>query len=572
MTDPVVQKKSLNPRTKIILISLSALILVCLVLSFFFIYSTLSYDRVYNGVFINDINVSKMTFSDICDSLKSKYSDKSNELKIILNENDVTAEIDLSKIDLKYEIEEAAQKAFDVGRKGNIFARLSEIFNTSREGFQLNLDYSYNSDKVNDIIDDFYFKTLVSVKEVGLSIQDSKVTLRTGHPGKSIDKNKVLDIIDNSIKTCTGGTFDAPVITTMPKAIDIDDIYNQIVSEPVDAKVAVENNNTRIIPHEFGREISKSELLSIVKENENYIDKEVLLPVKFTQPKMTTDDVSAKLFKDVLGNVSTSFSTSGQNNYNRGVNIGVASSKINGKILAPGEVFSFNEIVGPRTVGNGFKTAKEYVSGKIVDGVGGGVCQVSSTLYGAVLFSDLETIERQNHMFTVSYIPLGRDAAVAYNELDFKFKNNTNWPIKIMSSVKNNTISFTIYGTKEDAGKTIEIKHVQVGSKPSPIKYVDDPNLEEGQTVVVQSGYAGYTVDTYKIVKIGGNIVSNDKIHRSTYVPYETIIKRGTKKVAKIEEPQSVIPGATLTPTSEPTPEPTPDSTLPNEIIDETLI
>jgi len=109
-----------------------------------------------------------------------------------------------------------------------------------------------------------------------------------------------------------------------------------------------------------------------------------------------------------------------------------------------GEVFSFNDVVGPRTVANGFKIAKEYVNGKIVDGVGGGVCQVSSTLYSAVLFADLETVERQNHMFTVSYIPLGRDAAVAYNELDFKFKNNTNWPIKIVSSVKNNTYLYNL--------------------------------------------------------------------------------------------------------------------------------
>ncbi|GAE89269.1 VanW family protein [Acetivibrio straminisolvens] len=568
MTDPVVQKKSLNPKTKIILISLLVLISVCLFVSVFFIYSTLSYDRVYKGVFINDINISQMTFNDVCDSLKLNYAEKSKNLKIVLNDNGVTAEVDLSKIDLKYEIEEAAQKAFDVGRKGNIFARLSEILKSSREGVRLNLDYSYNPDKVNEIIDDFYSRTLVSVKEANLSVQDNKVSLTIGHPGKAIDKEKALEIINNSIKTCTGGTFDVPVTTIMPKAIDVDDIYNQIAAEPVDATVTVENNNVKVIPHEFGREISKSELEGIIKENENSIDKEILLPVKFTQPKITTDEVNSKLFKDVLATSSTSFSTSGQNNYNRGVNIGVAASKINGKILAPGEVFSFNNVVGPRTVGNGFKIAKEYVNGKIVDGVGGGVCQVSSTLYSAVLFADLETIERQNHMFTVSYIPLGRDAAVAYNELDFKFKNNTNWPVKIVSNVKNNTISFTIYGTKEEPGKTIEIKHVQVGSKPSPVKYIDDPNLEEGQTVVVQSGYTGYTVDTYKIVKINGNIVSNDKIHRSTYVPYETIIKRGTKKAAKATETHSPAPPTAISPTSEPTPQPT----LSNEIIDETLV
>ncbi|UWV46952.1 VanW family protein [Acetivibrio thermocellus] len=568
MTGPAVENKSLNPKTKIILICLLVLISVCLLVSIFFVYSTLSYDRVYKGVFINDTDVSRMTFDDVCNLLKSKYSEKAKDLKVVLNHEGMAAEVDLSEIDLEYKIEEAAQKAFDVGRKGNIFERLSDIFNTSREGVRLSLEYSYNLGKVNEIIDDFYSKTLISVKEANLSIQDNKVTLTTGHPGKSIDKEKALEIIDNSIKTCEGGTFDVPVIATMPKAIGVDDIYNQIVVQPVDAKAVVENNKVRVVPHELGREISKSELADIIKENENTTDKEILLPVKFIQPKVTTDEVNAKLFRDVLASSSTSFSTSGQNNYNRGINIGVAASKINGKILAPGEVFSFNDVVGPRTVANGFKIAKEYVNGKIVDGVGGGVCQVSSTLYSAVLFADLETVERQNHMFTVSYIPLGRDAAVAYNELDFKFKNNTNWPIKIVSSVKNNTVSFTIYGTKEEPGKTVELKHVQVGSQPSPVKYIDDPNLEEGKTVVVQSGYTGYTIDTYKIVKINGNVVSNNKIHRSIYRSYETIIKRGTKKVEKVVQTNSPAPETVLSPTSDPTPDPAAS----NEVVDETLV
>ena len=137
-----------------------------------------------------------------------------------------------------------------------------------------------------------------------------------------------------------------------------------------------------------------------------------------------------------------------------------------------------------------------------------------------------------------------------------------------MSSVKNNTVSFTIYGTKEEPGKTVELKHVQVGSQPSPVKYIDDPNLEEGKTVVVQSGYTGYTIDTYKIVKINGNVVSNNKIHRSIYRPYETIIKRGTKKVEKVVQTNSPAPETVLSPTSDPTPDPAAS----NEVVDETLV
>ncbi|NLP14350.1 MAG: vanomycin resistance protein VanB [Clostridium sp.] len=553
MTDTVVQKKNFNSKARIILISLLILLAILLVVSSFAIYFTLSYDKTHNGIFINDIDVGKMSYEDICNYLNSNYTGKLEDTKVVLKKGDITEEFSLLQLNVQYDIEDAAEKALEVGRNGNVFQRLSNIIRTKLNGLNIDLSYSFDANSVNNIIESFYSKTLIPVKETDVSIEESKVILQTGHPGESIDTEKAHEIVENSIKTCTGGTFDIPSVTIMPKSIDADEIYNKIVCEPSNAKATVEDNKVVVIPHVPGRKIDKSELLSLIDKHQDETDTQIILPVAFEEPEIKADEVNSLLFRDKLASATTHFSTSGQNNYNRGINISISASKINGTILEPGGVFSFNDVVGPRTVQNGYKTAKEYVAGKIVDGIGGGVCQVSSTLYNAVLFSDLETVYRKNHMFSVGYLPLGRDAAVSYNDLDFKFKNNTNWPIKIEANVKNNAITFTIHGTQEQPGKTVELSHVHISSNPAPVEYINDPNLEEGQTVVIQSGHSGYVVDTYKTIKIDGTVVSKTKLHRSTYSPYKTIIKRGTKKATP----------------SEPVPQPT--SKPANEVVDETL-
>jgi len=135
-----------------------------------------------------------MTFDDVCNLLKSKYSEKAKDLKVVLNHEGMAAEVDLSEIDLNTRLKKPHKKLL-MWQKRKYLERLSEIFNTSREGVRLSLEYSYNLGKVNEIIDDFYSKTLISVKEANLSIQDNKVTLTTGHPGKSIDKEKLWKLL-----------------------------------------------------------------------------------------------------------------------------------------------------------------------------------------------------------------------------------------------------------------------------------------------------------------------------------------------------------------------------------------
>jgi len=172
-----------------------------------------------------------------------------------------------------------------------------------------------------------------------------------------------------------------------------------------------------------------------------------------TQPSNTTDNTTTNTttttkgeeFSDVLGSKTTYYNSSVKG---RTTNIRLAAEAINGTVLQPGETFSLNGIVGRRTAAKGYQNAIIFQNGKQVEGLGGGVCQVSSTVYGAVLYADLKVTERSCHQFQVSYTPVSQDAAVYYGSQDFKFVNNTDNPIKIVASAGSGSLSVTIYGTK----------------------------------------------------------------------------------------------------------------------------
>jgi vancomycin resistance protein YoaR len=298
------------------------------------------------------------------------------------------------------------------------------------------------------------------------------------------------------------------------------------------ATFKIENNKLTVVPEVIGRSIDKNELAACIKEIENKDDAEKVLPVKITQPEETSATIYSKLFKDQLGAMQTWFPSDNEINRDRAGNIRLAVSAINGKILLPGEVFSFNSTVGPRTKAGGYRDAYVYEYGKMVLGVGGGICQVSSTLYNAVLFADLQVIERNNHYFTISYVPLGRDAAVAYGSADFKFKNNTKYPIRIDAwTTKDNGLYFSLKGTNEHPNKTVEIVPRTIKKIDFKNVYTDDPNVNEGTETVKQAGSPGYVVETYVTVRENGKVLRSGKIFTSTYAPHDNEIIRGTKKV-----------------------------------------
>lgn len=529
MINPIIQK--IKEKNRLFIYILLFIIGISLILSLIFTAAVLYNKKIYNGVYVNDVNIGKMTYSECLDFLNSIYTDKIGEIKIILTNNDFSKKFNLSDFNVVYDVENAVKKAYDIGRTGNIFKRLKEILRVSKNGAVIDLEFSFNEKKLMDSIEDFYKNSLIEVQNPDIIIEEDTVYFYTGKPGIALNKDKVYEYIYNCIKTVSSEPFEVPVETTMPADADIEDMYNKVVRQSKNAGATVENNEVVTVPHVTGIEIDKSELENIIKDHKDKFDVKKELPVSYIQPEIKTENVGDYLFRDVLASYTTHFTTDTQNNANRAVNIRLASSIINGKMLAPGEIFSFNDVVGPRTRDRGYLSANVYISGKIVPDVGGGICQVSSTLFNAVLFSGLETVYRINHMFTVGYVPYGQDAAVSYNELDFKFKNNTNWPVKINAYATNSNVKFEIVGTNENPERKIEIVNVRISSTPAPVTYIDDPNMPQGTSVVIQGGKPGYVYDTYKVIKINGVETERALLHRSRYNPYQQIVKRGTKAV-----------------------------------------
>ncbi|MCX8128961.1 MAG: VanW family protein [Clostridia bacterium] len=519
---------------KAVYISLISFILLMLALTAQFSYMILNYDKIYKGVYVNSIYAGNLSKEDLKELLHSNFTNKTEHSDIVIKCKDITEKLSFKDIKVNYDINKAVELAYNLGRSGNIFERFSDILKARRSNVTIKIPVSYDKDKITDTLQNIYSRTLISVKEADLLVQEDRITIRSGRHGENIDKDKSFREIEESIKSGKNLNLEIPVIITAPSRINVNEYYNQINREVKDATFKIVNNAVEFVPEVIGRSINKDDLESIATELEKAENMEKVLPVSFAKPKITIADIHAKLFKDILCTVKTPFKTNTQNNKNRSVNIKLASSRINGKVLAPDEVFSFNETVGERTKAAGYLDAYVYKKGKVVPDLAGGICQVSSTLYNAVLKSDLDIVERRNHMFIVTYVKPGTDATIFGNTTDFKFKNSTKWPIKIESSItKDNYLVFTIKGTSENPERVIEIFPEIRNKKSFETKYIDDPNMEEGsKPKVLQEGHEGMTVDTYKIIKVNGKVIEKVKIDTSVYQPLTEEIARGTKKAA----------------------------------------
>ena len=251
------------------------------------------------------------------------------------------------------------------------------------------------------------------------------------------------------------------------------------------------------------------------------------IPLKYTDAEVTLEDLDVDIFPDLLGNYSTKYNELDEDRTN---NLKLAASKIDGTILSPGEEFSYNKIVGERSIAAGYKESKIYSQGKVIDGLGGGICQISSTLYNAVMFANLEITERHNHQFITSYSEPGRDATVAYGSKDLKFVNNRTYPIKINVIVESGIAKVQIYGIKEEIECTVEFEIETVSTTDFDVIYEDNSSMQEGTEKVKQAGANGIVVNSYKVTKQNGIVVSKELISQDTYKKLDKVIERGTKK------------------------------------------
>lgn len=309
--------------------------------------------------------------------------------------------------------------------------------------------------------------------------------------------------------------------------LDIDkDIIRTIMQEQCaeydipakNASLSRENGTFQVVEGQTGLSVNIDE--SVEKTYEyltngwDYMDASIDLIIDETQPKGNAEELS--MVKDVLGTFTTSYSTSSKA---RSKNVENGCRLINGTTLYPGEEFSTYENIKPFTESNGYYPAGSYLNGKVVESIGGGICQVSTTLYNAVLLSELDVTERHNHSMIVSYVDPSMDAAIAESAgKDFRFKNNLNYPIYIEGTTYDKKISFTIYGM-EERNSTHKVKYeseVLKVTKPESDIIVQDASQPIG-SVVVESAHIGYTAQLWKIIEEDGKEVSREVINKSSY-------------------------------------------------------
>ena len=327
----------------------------------------------------------------------------------------------------------------------------------------------------------------------------------------------------------------------------VDTHCDGVLTQPQDASIRRENGAFVITESVLGKVVDADATASALntafegmKDAGDAISVKAVITEK--QPAITSDDL--KTISDVLGTCTTDFSSSGAA---RSTNLAVGAGKINGRVLMPGEVISGYECLQPFTLENGYKTAAAYENGQVVDSIGGGVCQIATTLYDAALQAEMEIVQRQNHSMIVTYVKPSMDAAIAGTYKDIKIKNNYSTPVYIEGYTSGKKLTFTLYG-KETRPSDRQVEYVSetVGTTdPGEPQLITDNSLAPGARVKVQSAHTGYKSRLWKVVTVGGVEQERTLLNEDTYNASKAIYRVGPAQAAPAPVPEQTAPVTT---------------------------
>lgn len=469
-----------------ILCSIFILLLVTVYCTFSLI--NVKSSTIVKGVYIKNIDVSRLTKEEAKKKITNYISSVIPE-EIKLTHNDFETSLSSSQLSINFNTDEAVDMAYNVGKTGNIFQRNLTILKSLFTKTNIDPGFSIDMDQLKKDLENISTKLPDKVIESSCYIDGNKLVITKGKTGKVIKVDESAKYIKQAINNLQLENNSLELITedSTPNEINLDAVYNEIHKEPVNAYYS--QNPYVVHPSENGMDfgITLDEAKNMLKEEQD----EYVVPLKVLYPSVTTNMIGTEAFPDLLSEFSTKYAAS---NKNRTTNLILAAKKINGTVLMPGETFSYNKVVGARTIQAGYKEAPIYVSGRVEDGIGGGICQITTTLYNAVVYANLDIVERSNHQFVPSYAGPSRDATVVYGAIDFKFKNNRDYPIKITCSVSGGIANFKIWGLKSDNDYEVQISSRTTGKTSTAI----------------------YS-EAYKILKKNGNVVSTTLLSKDTY-------------------------------------------------------
>lgn len=479
-----------------------------LVLSFMFVLSpdVVAFadeeQRVVPGVYVDEIDIGGMTEDEAKKALE-EYVQKLGQTKITVHSDDNIIETTVSEFGYKMKKNDFIEHGLNVGTTGNVVQRYKELKDVENGGLKLKAEFEYDKSLIEAFVADECTKKDVKAKEPQM-----------------IKKNN--DYIKGD--SCEG-LFNYKEGST-GRAIDTEDTLNKLLTAMDSFK---------------GEEV------------------DVVAKVDDTNPKFTVAQL--KKCKDLLATYSTDFATSSAS---RKVNVRNATSFINGVVVYPGEEFSTLKLITPFNAKNGYKEAGSYSAGKVVDTYGGGVCQVSTTLYNAVMRAELEVTVRSCHSMCVNYVPVSYDAAISESSgKDFKFVNNTDAPIYIEGyATSDHQLHFSIYGAEtRPANREVKFKQVIVKTiEPGAPVVTKDSSKYEDYQKVTQSAHTGYKAELYKRVYVDGVMVEETLYNKSSYKASPKYMIVGTKKRTEGEGGADKDPETTKKPESTKEPDESEDS------------
>ena len=513
-------KEYINKKIKIIIITIFSIIFL-LIISTIFAILNIGKETIINWVYIVVLYVSGLSKTEAIDKLNNLYQAKKEKEIGLKYENYVTT-LNLTVMEVNYEVEKAVDEAYLIGKDSNIFINNYVILFTLIGKKNIDVNMNLNEEITKQTIDDIGVKLPGVVIDSSYSIEGDKLIITKGKKGIYIDSQVLLDKVKDNLNIINiiEDDIEIPVISKEPQNIDIQKIHDEIYKETKDAYYT--KNPFTVYPEVEGVNFDIESAKTILQEEKD----EYEIPLIITKPKITLKDIGTEAFPDKLSTFTTRYDVSSKD---RTTNLNIACQKINEKVVLPGETFSYNKALGVRSVATGYKNAKVYSNGEVVDGIGGGICQISSTLYNSALMANLEIVERRNHQFVTSYVPAGRDATVVYGMTDFKFKNTRKYPIRIIASAKNGIATVSLYGIKEENEYTFTFSTKTIASIPFTTKYVDDNTLPVGKERVKQKGANGLKTETYITKMLNGKVISTQLLSKDTYDAMTRIILRNTK-------------------------------------------
>lgn len=528
--------------TKKMVIIIASAAMACVALYMAFGAYVNSLDTVFPNTYVDDVEVSGKTHAEVLDVLKNAGEKEYGAVSFDVTVGEVTRTVLASDLSVEIDVETAAKIAMGRGRNGNFLTNPLRYIKALFVDHVITTPVTLDEELLDHLTAEFTAANIPPV-DAGYVIDGDKMTLTPPIDGMMLNEEAFEKTLREKFATFSYEDITIELEHAEAKPLDLDAVYEEVHAEVADAKLETVDGKQIVTPHVVGTDF---DLKAAKEAHAASPDKEVVIPLTLVQPKVTTLMIQSTLFQDTLSTKTTYYSP---RKINRCHNVRLAANLINGTILNPGEVFSYNKVVGPRTYARGFRDAAIFSQGEVVDGLGGGICQVSSTLYMASVYADMKTVERKNHSFFVDYAPKGQDATVVYGSIDFKFENTSEYPIKIVAYARDNFITVTIKGTKTQE-KTVQFRSNTLSSTAYTTKTVVDSSLKPGEKVVKQAGQYGYTMDVYRYVYDGkGNLISKNFENKTRYVPMTEIVHVGpTEALAPVVPEQPAVPTTPATP------------------------